>query len=458
MIEGSPEGDPGSPQLDPPDTGSPVDEVRGGMGPAVLLLVGGFITAAAVSRMPSSNDSEGKEEIVQVDPGAEPGTTVEEAPELVLNQIELGNVTFVLEEDSGLSHDEKRELFAMLERAYNRLVQEFGAELMTYQEPFTLPVVIDHSVSEVVASLLHSPIRNADGELIDTKYTEFLVNHFEESTFAHELFHLYLERGDFRSAAFSEGHAHAVTNDLYSSNPDLDYALEYIHEPAINGILDRPWDYAPSDGTFPNEAIALSLYAFLHPHWGVLWGDFFETHPQFLADFYRNLHDRDKGVWKKEDLVSLAIEVEPDFEGWLEGDGHSVKNLHEAPSFKAVGAIAHGDSTVLTFNMAYYPGTPSLPECDPYVAEVALRERCETVIRHDFIGPAVINTGFDLSFERLELDNQWHTISMSLMGANIYNNAVHYNVPVFDTSSIRSIRVTAGDQRIPMTDQNGKPI
>lgn len=263
-------------------------------------------------------------------------------------EITLGNVSFYAKR-SDLPEAEAGKLELMLRSAYETLSRHFGAELMQLKEPIRLPITIEHerffdmavdmefdaSFQEDGGYKIDSNTINYQGFALSSDFSKMSV-----AVVAHELVHLFLQKGGlFGSEAFSEGHANAIQTNLYSTDVDLNASKEFFKKPELNEVFNLPMD---SSGLLPlnleDHPYTNNFKNFIHERFSQVWQGFFDTHPEFLRDFYRQINEvYHSGSWhtlNKDALLEIASGLEPDFEKWYSEQSvlHDVENhtMHRA--------------------------------------------------------------------------------------------------------------------------------
>lgn len=272
--------------------------------------------------------------------GDEPKKPKPRRPELVpeVKEIKLGNVRFVLEKyPTNFSSAERARLFANMKRAYDKLSEYFGVDLMAFESAMTLPIHID-------------PKMGAEGQVVfqDTTYIDreglphqrnivyqsFNLKSIDEDNLAHEMTHLFLQRCSFYSMAFTEGHGYAMQEVLYGKRWGNELPIAAAYVDGVSDILNVGLDFnrvdvEPFKGGLKDHMLEMVAYG----KWRRVWSDFVKEHPDFLKNFYKRvaeLRNGGKTYFPKADLVSVASEVLDDFHDWYRsGKGRSLQDLGE---------------------------------------------------------------------------------------------------------------------------------
>lgn len=285
------------------------------------------------------------------------------SPEM-LDGLILGNVRFVLQNPEAISDSQKQALFEMMNSAYSRLVNEFGDELMQWDEPLDLPIIIDRSFSKNKKGELNmgkiDVVTNNLGEPIPTqpnKPTSLnLRQEVPESTLAHEFVHLYLQASVMLSDAFKEGHAYAITNKLYNNREVTD---PIFSTPEIEDLLNFPVDFmghAGQPGFRPNKA----LYSLYRVKWRNDWLKVNQNDPDFFKNFYAQLarmRQAGKHYFTRGELIKMAEKTSPAFSQTLEsGSIESLRRIGETGSITKVGCYrTHNPNLIILSNMKTVP-------------------------------------------------------------------------------------------------------
>ncbi len=261
----------------------------------------------------------------------------EEVPET--KAITLGNVRFVLDEiPQNLSSSERERVFLNFKTAYQKLVDYFGIEQMTFEESLTLPINIKKDLHPEGQIAFHENITlNDEGEVKSHDslvIDEFVLRSIEEDNIAHEMVHLFLQKLSFYSMAFVEGHAHAIQNLLFDVKGRENSPISAPESDGVSEVLNIGLDFNRLDLDPYNGGIRDELLNMIaQGKWARAWKEFVELHPNFLKDFYKKINELRKNGKKfflKKDLQSVASHVSTAFDQWfIHGEGRSLQELGE---------------------------------------------------------------------------------------------------------------------------------
>ncbi|MFA5792704.1 MAG: hypothetical protein WC897_02415 [Candidatus Gracilibacteria bacterium] len=292
-----------------------------------------------------------------------------ESPQEIITKVSLGNIDFVFEADSGFTEREKSLVEDCMQKAYARLSQTLGDEVMQFPEHKTVKVhKIDPKINRGSVEFGEAEIKlnkNLEPELQNKSLGEIGLNigEISDPNLANEFIHLFAQGSFFWSEAFYEGMVYGLINHLYpnyySSLPD--FHLNVVRQKCVATLFEKGWDYDYSVNSSLGEGIAdEGLQRLIHSEWAIVWGDFISKHPEFPKRFFSLvLEERKKGKldFSRDELWQMAQQAEPNFEGWHNSIGASIKPI-EAQT--ALYAVETGSSQFSVFNFTSIPtSTPN---------------------------------------------------------------------------------------------------
>jgi hypothetical protein len=252
---------------------------------------------------------------------------VQEAPpEAEQERITLGNVTFLISADSQkLSPEERREFFANLEKAHEKLSEYLGEDLMTMPVEMEVPITIQLEEASENAKVVwanHTDTNNRCN-IVKIELHQFLVQTLSVDVLAHEFFHLFQLHGYMESKMFVEGQTHALMALIFENPKSWEANKDRVEElsiPLHQEVLNRPWDYANCQNVMPEGPMTESMEMLIRSKHAMLWIKFEEDNPGFIKKFYAEISNlreqRDRAYFTHTDLVELASSINPNFADW----------------------------------------------------------------------------------------------------------------------------------------------
>lgn len=251
------------------------------------------------------------------------------------SEITLGNVHFYRQVDMDVDPIKWRGFLENLQRAYERLSEIFGEEMVTLEEWVECEISITDDphvgaevkgTADVKTDMEGNPYVEHSSQF---RIERMVVGDFTEATLAHELFHIFIQRGILFSESFTEGHAHAFQGLYYEMSPYIAEELRDMEKPAVRRLIEVGLDH---EGHGFNEIASkrTTLWLYFQAYQVSAWKKFFEEHPLFMKDFYRALYEQSKSgkaSFNKKELMELALSIEPNFENFYQ----------ENPGLKMVG-------------------------------------------------------------------------------------------------------------------------
>lgn len=276
-----------------------------------------------------------------------------------ITKVTLGNVTFQLENPEALSEEETYQLFKNFEQAYGKLVDYFGPELVSMDEPMTLPIRINPNLQ--YQGLIY---RDVQGNISDMDRNIDLLENFvfsdaeiiilknlNERTIFHELFHLFFHGPGFCSTAFKEGHAHLIEELVYSASESDQKRDSIVSNPRISTILDMGLDYPDFHRNLNSGITDNDLSILAHGKWKAFWQKALEKDPNFLRKFYLRIKEHRHRVFPKRELLEIASEVSEPFQELYQEEGTCIRDIGETGYHLVTEAVAITDqNTIIVFN------------------------------------------------------------------------------------------------------------
>lgn len=242
------------------------------------------------------------------------------------DEVMLGNVTFYLDDESALGKSERIVLFANMKRAYQKLEAYFAEGPLVLPRPIKLPIKIKSDVSSLPLGRVESDsTMRYDNEGLPKleffpEFKSLTLKSSNESTLAHELFHLFVQWNDVGTQAFVEGHAHALEKELYGTVYNPEDIVTLLEIPEIKAVVDVGLDSYQFDRAYKGGVSSVMLERLLRSRWEVLWLGYVEKNPSFFKRFYAEIgRQRRAGTigFSKSELIGIADRISPGFKEWF---------------------------------------------------------------------------------------------------------------------------------------------
>ena len=283
----------------------------------------------------------------------------QEVQPIDIQKVPLGSIDFVFPTDSGFTEQEKIALKTHMERAYGRLSQTLGDDVMQF------PVQAQISVRKIDSNEARGQTKFGDPtfKLTDKLELELqndslgsielFIGEISEPNVAHEFVHLFAQSSYFLSEAFGEGMVYGLINhlypDYYSSSPD--FFLGLVRQKCVAALFDKGWDYDQADIAWEKGIQDDGLHKLVLSQWAVSWGDFITKHPDFPKRFFNLILEQRKKKkldFSRKELLEIAQQADPAFKEWHDTLGASIKPIEEqAPFFM----VETGNDQFSIFNL-----------------------------------------------------------------------------------------------------------
>lgn len=296
-------------------------------------------------------------------------------------EITLGNYTLFLEDPDQISAQQSAEIFSKLKRAYQKIVEVFGPEIVASGEARTrIPLEINSELKGAQARVKWDQMMTlseaTNYEPVATRLdgiSMVIKPGVNDSTTFHELVHLCVQGSELHvSNTFLEGHANMLEEALYPLDEEEIELNEILQVPAVSDTFNIGLDYSFLDESRGAGITSSSLRKLACAKYKKFWKKVQQKDPEFLKKFYEEISKQKKQGKKsfsRAELVGIAKSVSEAFVQLNQEEGIILKPLGEDnPTAVLKAFIIPSQNAILILNFQMIGQKQNGPE-----GEVTLR-------------------------------------------------------------------------------------